>query len=104
LKRVEAFLGARLSKALETRRARAARLLALDAAVDAAVAGLKARGFQSPYLKAFVVARINPLRFKRGAKAEFDETLETMLAAARKFDPAKIRADQLAGAAGPPEE
>ena len=50
---------------------------------------LKARGFESPYLKAFVVARINPLRFKRGAKAEFDETLDKMLAAARRFDPAR---------------
>lgn len=104
LKRIETFLGMRLSKALEARRARAAQLLALDAAVDGVVAALKARGFHSPYLKAFVVARINPLRFKRGAKAEFDETVDTMLAATRKFDTAKIRADQLAGAAGPPEE
>jgi len=104
LKRIETFLSMRLSKALEARRARAAQLLALDAAVDDVVAALKARGFRSPYLKAFVVARINPLRFKRGAKAEFDETLATMLAAARTFDTAKIRADQLAGAAGPPDE
>ena len=27
---------------------------------------LKERGFESPYLRPFVVARINPLRFKRG--------------------------------------
>ena len=104
LKRIESFLAVRLSNALEVRRARAARLLALDAAVDQVVAALKARGFQSPYLKAFVVARINPLRFKRGAKAEFDDTVEAMQAAARKFDTGKIRADQLAGAAGPPED
>ncbi len=104
LKRIETFLGMRLSRALDVRRARAAQLLALDVAVDGVVAALKARGFHSPYLKAFVVARINPLRFKRGVKAEFDETLATMLAAARKFDSAKIRADQLAGAAGPPDE
>jgi ParB family chromosome partitioning protein len=104
LKRIEGFLAVRLSNALEVRRARAARLLALDAAVDQVVAALKARGFQSPYLKAFVVARINPLRFKRGAKAEFDDTVEAMQAAARKFDTGKIRADQLAGAAGPPED
>jgi ParB family transcriptional regulator, chromosome partitioning protein len=68
------------------------------------VRGLKERGFESPYLRAFVVARINPLRFKRGATAEFDETIDKMLAAARRFDPAKIRADQVARASGPPEE
>ena len=48
--------------------------------------GLKERGFESPYLRAFVVARINPLRFQRGAKADVDETIETMLASARRFD------------------
>ena len=104
LKRIESFLAARLSKALETRQERARKLLALDAAVGEAVASLKARGFQSPYLKAFVVARINPLRFKRGAKAEYDETIDRMLAAAQKFDPGKVKADQLATAGGPPEE
>ena len=104
LKRVESFLAARLSKALETRKDRAGKLLALDAAVSQAVASLKARGFQSPYLKAFVVARINPLRFKRGAKAEYDETIDRMLAAAQKFDPGKVTADQVTAAGGPAEE
>ena len=104
LKRIESFLAAKLSQALETRQERARKLLALDAAVGEAVASLKARGFQSPYLKAFVVARINPLRFKRGAKAEYDETIDRMLAAVQKFDPGKVKADQLATAGGPPEE
>src|SRR5438132_1542056 len=79
-------------------------IVALDAAVSQAVASLKARGFQSPYLKAFVVARIKPLRFKRGAKAEYDETIDRMLAAAQKFDPGKVRADQVTAAGGPAEE
>ncbi len=104
LKRVEKFLGAKLPRALETRAARAAKLLELDEAVNAAVAALKERGFQSPYLKAFVVARINPLRFKRGAKAEFDETVDKMLKSAQRFDAAKVKADQVAGAGGAPEE
>jgi ParB family chromosome partitioning protein len=104
LRRIEQFLGSRLSKALETRRERAERLLELDAGVAEAVAALKARGFESPYLRAFVVARINPLRFRRGAKADFDETIDKMLAAARRFDPARIRADQVARTGGPPEE
>lgn len=100
LRRVEQFFATKLSRALVVRQERAERVLELDTAVNAAVAGLKERGFESPYLKAFVAARINPLRFKRGAKAEFDSTIDTMLAAARRFDAAKIRADQLARAAG----
>ena len=103
LKRVEKFLGTKLPKALETRTARAGRLRELETEVSAVVAELKERGFESPYLKAFVVARINPLRFQRGATAEFDETIEKMLAAARRFDVARIRADQLARASSPPE-
>src|SRR5947209_659556 len=63
LKRIDDFLDERLSKALVIRRKRAMQVLELDEAVSAAVAALKARGFQSPYLKAFVVARINYLRF-----------------------------------------
>jgi ParB family chromosome partitioning protein len=104
LKRVEKFLGSKLPAALQTRRERAARLLELNAAVNEAVGALKARGFESPYLKAFIVARINPLRFQRGAKAGFDETIDTMLAAAKRFDVAKVKADQLARTGGVAEE
>jgi ParB family chromosome partitioning protein len=104
LKRIEKFLGSALPKALEVRRERAARVLELDEAVSAAVSELKAKGFESPYLRAFVVARINPLRFKRGAKAEFDETIDKMLAGARRFDSTRIRADQVARTGGAPEE
>lgn len=104
LKRVEKFLALRLSKAVEERRARASLLLELNEAVNEVVKKLKDRGLQSPYLKSFVVARVNPLRFKRGAKAEFEETIEKMLAAVRRFDASKVRPEQLAGAAGPPEE
>ena len=104
LKRVEKFLGSKLPTALETRSERAAKMLELDDAVNDAVAKLKERGFQSPYLKAFVVARINPLRFQRGAKAEFDETIDKMIGSARRMDAAKVRGDQISSASGPPEE
>jgi ParB family chromosome partitioning protein len=104
LKRVEKFLASKLPNALETRRARATKLLELEDAVNEQVKALKERGFESPYLKAFVVARINPLRFQRGAKAEWDETIDTMLASARRFDAGKIRPDQVARTGGPPEE
>jgi ParB family transcriptional regulator, chromosome partitioning protein len=104
LKRCDKFLGSKLGKALEVRRERANKLLELNAAVDAAVKGLKERGFESPYLKAFVVARINPLRFQRKPTADFDETIDKMLASARKFDPSRVRADQVARSGGAPAE
>ncbi|MEO8635736.1 MAG: ParB N-terminal domain-containing protein [Gemmatimonadales bacterium] len=105
LKRIETFLAAKLSNAIVVRRDRAAKLLELDAAVVIAVQGLKARGFDSPYLKAFVLARINPLRFtlKRGQKADWDETIATMLASAKRFDAGKVKADQVARAGGAPD-
>ncbi len=103
LKRIDEFLSVKLSKALTIRRERANQLLALDEAVNAAVAALKARGFQSPYLKAFVVGRINYLRFKKG-KAEFDDTIAKLIAAARKFDAGKIRADQIRASGGASED
>jgi ParB family chromosome partitioning protein len=103
LRRVEKWQASALPRALETRRERAARILELDAAVSEAMKALKARGFESPYLRPFVVARINPIRFKRGP-ADADETIETMLAAARKFDAGRVRPDQVAKAGGPPDE
>jgi ParB family chromosome partitioning protein len=104
LKRVDRFLGAKLPRALETRRERAGKLIQLNDAVNQAVAALKAKGFESPYLKAFVVARINPIRFQRGAKAEFDETIDKMLAAAGRFDAGRVKVDQLARTGGAPAE
>lgn len=104
LKRCDKFLSTKLPKALETRRERSAKLLALNEAVNEAVKALKSRGFESPYLKAFVVARVNPLRFQRKPTADFDETIDKMLASVQKFDSAKIKADQVARTGGPPAE
>jgi ParB family chromosome partitioning protein len=104
LKRCDKFSGAKLPKALEMRRERAAKLLELNDAVNDAVAQLKSRGFESPYLKAFVVARINPLRFQRKPTADFDETIDKMIGSAKRFDAGKIKADQVARSGGPPPE
>jgi ParB family transcriptional regulator, chromosome partitioning protein len=104
LRRAEKWFGSALPKALETRRERAARILELDAAVTEAMKKLKDRGFESPYLRPFVIARINPLRFKRGGNPDVDETIETMLSSARRFDAGRVRADQVARAGGAPEE
>jgi ParB family chromosome partitioning protein len=105
LRRVEAFLQSPLPDALQVRSERAGRLLELDDKVAEAVAALKQRGFTSPYLKAFVVARINPLRFRRGAVMSADAALEAMAAAVQRFDPEKVKVGDLASAPpGPAEE
>jgi len=104
LKRCDKLLSVKLPKALETRRARAEKLLELNDLVNAAVKSLKERGMESPYLKAFIVARINPLRFQRKPTADFDETIDKMIESAKRFDAGKIRADQTARSGGPPAE
>jgi ParB family chromosome partitioning protein len=104
LKRIDSFLGKPLEKALVVRAERGEKLLAVDAAVVAAMTALKEKGFESPYLRPFVVARINPIRFQRGAKADFDETLEKMLGSATKFKADNVKPEHLARAGGAAEE
>jgi ParB family chromosome partitioning protein len=105
LRRVETFLDSPLPDALETRGLRAQKLIDLDDKVAEAVSALRERGFTSPYLKAFVVARLNPLRFRRGAAMEADEALDAMVKAAEHFDADRIKMADLASAPpGPSEE
>jgi ParB family chromosome partitioning protein len=106
LKRVDQFLKQSLHSALETRQKRARAVLQLDDLVIQKVEALKARGMTSPYLKSFVVARINPIRFrpKDAAPLDFDETLDRMTSAATKFNADKIRMEDLARSGGAPEE
>ena len=72
---------------------RAARLLELNEAVNEAVKGLKAKGLESPYLKAFVVSRVNHLRWVKEKHPDFDDTLNTILKAAKRFNPANVKPD-----------
>jgi ParB family transcriptional regulator, chromosome partitioning protein len=104
LRRCDRLMRRSLPDALMERRLRADKLLELNELVNQAVASLKAKGMESPYLKAFVVARINPLRFQRKPTADFDETIDKMLGSARRFDAGKIRSDQVARSGGTPGE
>jgi ParB family transcriptional regulator, chromosome partitioning protein len=104
LRKVDAFLDEKLSRAMPERQRRAKAVLALDDAVSEAVARLKERGFDSPYLKNFVVARVNPLRFMKGGAPPFDDLFEQMTKRARAMDPAKIRSDDVARSGGAPAE
>lgn len=107
LKKVDAFLKKPLATAREERERRADLVLKLDDAVSGAVLRLKERGLVSPYLKTFVVARINPLRFISAAGGDlpsFDELLETMTRRATGMKVEKIRSEDLSRAGGVPDE
>jgi ParB family chromosome partitioning protein len=103
LRKVDEWLPTPLTRALEERERRAQLVLELDDAVSEAVEKLKARGLTSPYLKAFVVARVNPLRFMKGKAPPLDELLATMTKRARGMDPARIRTEDVARSGGAPE-
>ena len=105
LRRTDEFIDKPLSRALEERERRAGRLADLDRAVSEIVEKLRARGLKSPYLRAFVVARLNPLRFQKGKeRAPFSATLDKMMEKASRFDAAKIQPGDLSAAGGAPEE
>jgi ParB family transcriptional regulator, chromosome partitioning protein len=104
LRKVDAFLPEKVSRALEERERRARLVLELDDAVAEAVTRLKEKGFDSPYLKAFVVARINPLRFMKGGAPPLDELFATMTKRARGMDPGKVRKEDVARSGGAPAE
>jgi ParB family chromosome partitioning protein len=103
LRKADGWLPGRLADALPLRRERAALLLAYDEAVTEAVAALKARGFNSPYLRNFVVARTNPLRFIKGEPPPLDELLPSMTKRARGMDANKIKTEDVARSGGAPE-
>jgi ParB family chromosome partitioning protein len=102
LKRVEEFLKQPMRSAIALRRERARTVLALDDEIVMQVEALKAKGLTSPYLKSFVVARVNPLRFrpKDAPPLSFDEALDRIAKAAAKFNPDKIKMDDLAKSGG----
>ena len=103
LRKADGWLPGRLVDALPVRRERAGLLLAYDEAVTEAVAALKARGFNSPYLRNFVVARTNPLRFIKGEPPPLEELLPSMTKRARGMDANKIKTEDVARSGGAPE-
>jgi ParB family chromosome partitioning protein len=104
VRRLESFSDESLSSALRKHEKHADLLMDLDERVAAVVAKLKARGFASPYLRAFVVARTNPLRWLQGEPPPLEDVLKTMRERAAKFNIEKVKQEDLAGAGGAPDE
>ena len=106
LRRIDEFLEEPMPKALRERERRAAKVLKLDDAVTKVVAGLKSRGLTSPYLKPFVVARVNPIRFSKSTQFDFDEVIDKMTASAGRFNVDRVKQEDVAkiGGAPPPED
>ena len=100
LRRIEDFLDEPTKKALVERERRAARLLEVDDNVSAIIEKLKARGLTSPYLRPFVVARVNPIRFSTSTEFDFDDVLDRMARAASKFKIDKVKQEDVVRAGG----
>ena len=106
LKRVDEFLKKPMRASIELRWERAKTVLALDDQIVKQVEALKAKGLTSPYLKSFVVARVNPIRFrpKDAVPLSFDEAFDRMAIATTKFNPEKIKMEDVARSGGTADE
>ena len=100
LRRVDEFLDRPLGQAIKERDRRGKKILKLDDAVSAAVEKLKARGLTSPYLKPFVVSRVNYTRFSKATSFDFDETLDKIIASAARFNVERVKQEDVAKAGG----
>ena len=104
LRRIEDFLDEPVKTAIRERERRAGLLLAADDDVSAIIEKLKARGLTSPYLRPFVVARVNPIRFSTSTEFDFDDVLDRMRRAAGKFKIDRVKQEDVVRAGGAPEE
>jgi ParB family transcriptional regulator, chromosome partitioning protein len=91
LKKVDRFSDRTLPVSLRERQDHASRLLEIDVQVKRIITSLQAKGFKSPYLRNYVVARINPVRFHKIKKGDtkppmpLAQALTRMSAAAKGF-------------------
>lgn len=91
LKKVDRFSDRTLAASLREREGSASRLLDIDAQTKRIIESLQKRGFKSPYLRNYVVARINPVRFHKVKKGDtkpampLAQALTRMAAAAKNF-------------------
>ena len=99
VRRLSEFSDAPLAKVLPVHERVATMLLELDEKVGEVVQQLKAKGFVSPYLKAFVVARSNPLRFMKEPPA-LEDLIATIRGKVERFNVDKIRQEDISASGG----
>ena len=99
VRRLTGFGGESLAKTFRVHERHAGLLLELDQKVVEVVQKLKARGFVSPYLKTFVVARCNPLRFMK-EPPELEELIRTIRGKVERFNVEKIRQEDIVASGG----
>jgi ParB family chromosome partitioning protein len=106
LRRTEHFVDEPLRAALGPHEELADLVLELEEKVAAAVARLRERGLTSPYLRSFVVSRINPLRWIKGELPPAAKVIAQMRDRATKFNAEQVKQEDLASMAGgaPDEE
>ena len=103
VRRLSGFSDEPLSRAIKQHEKRAAMLLELDEQVVGVVQKLKAKGFVSPYLKAFVVARSNPLRFMK-EPPELEDLIRTIRGKVERFNVDKVKQQDIVASGGAPDE
>jgi ParB family chromosome partitioning protein len=102
LKKVDRFSERTLAASLREREGYASRLLEIDARAKKIIEMLQTRGFKSPYLRNYVVARINPVRFHKSKKGDtkppmpIAQALLRMAAAAKNFKVESVSSADLA--------
>jgi len=104
LRRVSKFDDAPIAQAIKTHEKHAKMVLEIEARVGEVIAKLREKGLTSPYLRSFVVSRINPLRWIQGDVPPAETVLETMRERATKFNVEKVKQEDLARAGGAVDE
>jgi ParB family chromosome partitioning protein len=103
LKKVDTFHSESLKESMNKREVYADQIEHIDTEIKRIVEELEQRGFKSPYLRNFVVAKINPLytgRFRKKAESfnnlSITEALNKMLEQSKKFDSSKVKHSDIA--------
>ena len=95
LRRVDKFLKGHFPKTLKEREERAALVRDADEALGVAVARIKKRGINHPYVKNFVLARTTPLTRQRKTLPGFEQTFKKLVENIETFDVAKVRYEDI---------
>ncbi len=95
LRRVDKFLKGPFPKTLSAREDRAALVRRADEVLGDAVAKVKKRGINHPYVKNFILSRTTPLTRQRKTLPSFEQTFKKLTDNIEAFDVGKIRYEDI---------